>query len=151
MVGAEKSTWRRALQRLFSTFPGGWPGVGLLLLRVAVGAIIAVQGTLYLAGAAALSVWIAGLLAIASGASLLLGFLTPIGAILAAAGCALLSLSWFPAPEHSLIELKLSAILVVTMAGAILLLGPGALSIDARLFGRREIIIPRAPHRSPEP
>jgi uncharacterized membrane protein YphA (DoxX/SURF4 family) len=136
---------------LFSTFPGGWPGVGLLLLRVAVGTIIALQGSLYLAGAAALSVWIAGLLAIASGASLLLGFLTPIGAILAAAGCAAFSLSWLPAPEHSLIELKLSAILVVTMAGAILLLGPGALSVDARLFGRREIIIPRPAHRPPEP
>jgi uncharacterized membrane protein YphA (DoxX/SURF4 family) len=120
-------------------------------LRVAVGAIIAAQGTLYLAGAAAFSIWITGLLAIASGASLLLGFLTPIGAILAGVGCAAMTLSWIPAPAHSLIELKLSAILVVTVAGAILLLGPGALSIDARLFGRREIIIPRAAHRSPEP
>jgi uncharacterized membrane protein YphA (DoxX/SURF4 family) len=145
-----RSTWRRALQRLFSTFPGGWPGVGLLLLRVAVGAIIAVQGALYLAGAAAFSVWIAGFLAIASGASLLLGFLTPLGAIFTGVGCAAMTLSWFPTPAHSLIELKLSAILVVTMAGAILLLGPGALSIDARLFGRREIIIPRTAHRPPE-
>jgi uncharacterized membrane protein YphA (DoxX/SURF4 family) len=33
---------------------------------------------------------------------------------------------------------------------ALLLLGPGALSLDARLFGRREIIIPDNP-RSPLP
>jgi len=117
-------------------------------LRVAVGIIVATQGTLYLAGAPAFSIWLTGLLAIASGASLLLGFLTPIGAILTGIGCTAVTLSWFPAPEHNLIELRLSAILVVTVAGAILLLGPGALSIDARIFGRREIIIPRHTHRS---
>jgi hypothetical protein len=34
------------------------------------------------------------------------------------------------------------------MAAATALLGPGAYSLDARLFGRREIIIPQAsnPH-----
>ncbi len=119
-------------------------------MRVAVGMIAAVQGTMYLAGAAALSAWIAGLLAIASGASLLLGFLTPIGAILTAFGCASMTMSWFPAPTHNLIELRLSAILLIVVAGAIVLLGPGALSVDARLFGRREIIIPRTSHRPPE-
>ncbi len=124
--------------------------MGLLLLRVAVGTIVVMQGTLYLTGAAAPSAWIAGLLAIVSGASLLLGFLTPIGAILTGVGCAVMTFSWIPSPEHSLIELRLSAILVVIVAGAILLLGPGALSIDARIFGRREIIIPRPAPRSPE-
>jgi len=108
------------------------------------------QGTLYLAGAQAFSIWLAGLLAIASGASLLLGFLTPVGAALAGLGCAGLTFSWIAPPAHNLIELRLSAILVVIVAGAILLLGPGALSIDARLFGRREIIIPRPAQRSPE-
>jgi hypothetical protein len=28
------------------------------------------------------------------------------------------------------------------------LLGPGAFSVDARLFGRREIVVPRAARRS---
>jgi hypothetical protein len=30
------------------------------------------------------------------------------------------------------------------MSAAQVLLGPGAFSVDARLFGRREIVIPRA-------
>jgi hypothetical protein len=37
---------------------------------------------------------------------------------------------------------------LVAVAAALVLLGPGALSIDARLFGRREIVVPRAPRRS---
>ena len=32
----------------------------------------------------------------------------------------------------------------IVMATAIVLLGPGAFSLDARLFGRREIVIPLA-------
>jgi len=31
----------------------------------------------------------------------------------------------------------------VILAAAIALLGPGAFSLDARLFGRREIVIPK--------
>ena len=107
------------------------------------------QGTFYLGGAAdgTFSSWMAGLLAIASGTSLLLGFLTPVGAAAAGLGCAGLAFSWFPPPAPNLIELKLTAFLVIAVASAIVFLGPGAISIDARLFGRREIIIPRPSHR----
>lgn len=94
-----------------------------------------------------LSTWTAGLLAVAVGASLLLGFLTPIGSAIAGLGCAGSAFSWFHPPAPNLIEQGLCAILVVVVASAIVLLGPGALSIDARLFGRREIIIPRPVHR----
>jgi uncharacterized membrane protein YphA (DoxX/SURF4 family) len=93
---------------------------------------------------------VTGLLAIASAVSLLLGFLTPAGSAIVALGCAGLLFSWFPSPVPNLIEVRLCAILVITVATAIVLLGPGALSIDARLFGRREIIIPRPTHRRQE-
>jgi uncharacterized membrane protein YphA (DoxX/SURF4 family) len=42
----------------------------------------------------------------------------------------------------NLLNAKPSQILATTIAVSIALLGPGAFSVDARLFGRREIIIP---------
>ncbi len=74
------------------------------------------------------------LFAISSGVSLLLGFLTPIACSVAAIGVTSLAVSRQ--------EAMLPTVLVAIMAAAVALLGPGALSIDARLFGRREIIIP---------
>jgi hypothetical protein len=63
------------LQRLFSAFPGGWPGVGLLLLRTVVGPATAIQGAMHLSrpGDPTFGTWSIGWLAISSGASLLLG------------------------------------------------------------------------------
>jgi hypothetical protein len=46
----------------------------------------------------------------------------------------------------SLFDTRLATTLATSIAVAILCLGPGAFSIDARLFGRREIIIPDASH-----
>jgi hypothetical protein len=135
------------LQRLFSTFPGGWPGVGLLLLRACIGITALVQGALCLfgGGAATVTTWIAGLLAITSGASLLIGFLTPVAGVLVGLGALGITLSWFRLSTESLLEAKLSTVFAVTMTAAIGCLGPGAFSIDARLFGRREIIISHTP------
>jgi uncharacterized membrane protein YphA (DoxX/SURF4 family) len=106
------------------------------------------EGVSYLTGSAnsTFGTSVAGLLAIASAVSLLLGFFTPAGGAIVALGCAGMLFSWVPSPVPNLIEVRLCAVLVITVAMAILLLGPGALSIDARLFGRREIIIPRSSH-----
>jgi zinc transporter ZupT len=54
-------------------------------------------------------------------------------------------------PESSSMSLdsKTSEILALTIAASIVLLGPGAFSLDARLFGHREIIIPPS-SRSPK-
>jgi uncharacterized membrane protein YphA (DoxX/SURF4 family) len=89
------------------------------------------------------------LLAVASGASLLIGFLTPIAGSLAGLGGAGIALSWFPASVPNLLDSRLATIFVVIMAAAIVFLGPGAYSLDSYLFGRREIIIPPA-SRSPK-
>lgn len=101
-------------------------------------------------GALTFAVWAVGLLTIAGGALLLIGFLTPITCVMVGAGSAGVALSWFPFLAPDLFEAKLAALLVSIIAAAVLLLGPGAFSLDARLFGRREIIIPHAP-RPPKP
>lgn len=129
---------------MFSTFPGGWPGAGLLLLRAAIGVTTIIQGGLYLADLDNLTVEAAtvGLVAITTGVLLLVGFLTPVAGALVGLGTLGIGLAWFPAAARNLFDAKLPTVFAVIISAAIVFLGPGALSIDARLFGRREIIIP---------
>jgi uncharacterized membrane protein YphA (DoxX/SURF4 family) len=82
-----------------------------------------------------------GLLAGVSGISLLFGYMTPFAGIVAGVVTVSSAISY-----PSLFDTRLAASLAMSIAVAILCLGPGAFSIDARLFGRREIIIPDASH-----
>ena len=86
--------------------------------------------------------WFIGLLAFAAGVLLLIGFFTPIVGAVVAAGAAGVGLSLFPASTGSLFDSRISLIFGLTMLVTIIGLGPGAFSVDARVFGRREIIIP---------
>lgn len=140
------------MQRSFSSFPAGWPGAGLLLLRATVGATALAQGiaTLTLASSATFGAKVSGVLATIIGLALLIGFLTPIAGLVIALGNTFLALSWFPLPISNLLDSPFATIFVIIMAIAIVFLGPGAFSLDARLFGRREIVIPSAP-RAPQP
>ena len=86
--------------------------------------------------------WTAGWVAVASGFALLAGFLTPLAAALAFV-CAMAPWIYMaPAPGASLFLPKLLAAFLGAVAVAIVFLGPGGFSIDARLFGLREIVIP---------
>jgi uncharacterized membrane protein YphA (DoxX/SURF4 family) len=137
----------KALQRLFSTFPDSWPGVALLLLRAIVGLTAIVQGFLYLSrgGRSSAGGLLFGALLAISGVCLMIGFLTPIASIVAGIGCVASNISWLPAPVTTLFDGRLVSLEMVVMAVSIALLGPGAFALDARLFGRREIVIPPAP------
>jgi uncharacterized membrane protein YphA (DoxX/SURF4 family) len=133
------------LQKLFSTFPEGWPGLGLVLMRLAVGLSGIVQGigTFIDSPAQMLSCAI-GSLEIIAGAALLIGFLTPIAGASALLGNFAIAVSWFRTSGENAHDKTVAALYLVVMSIAITLLGPGAFSLDARLFGRREIIIPEA-------
>jgi uncharacterized membrane protein YphA (DoxX/SURF4 family) len=134
------------LHRLFSAFPAGLPGVGLLLLRVVVGAALVAHGVLCLVSSdrITLVVSVSTALLLLSGGCLLIGFLTPILSLLAGLECLGIVWSWFPFQLLSPFESKLSLAPIIAISAAIALLGPGAFSLDARLFGWKEIVIPPA-------
>jgi uncharacterized membrane protein YphA (DoxX/SURF4 family) len=118
--------------------------MALLLLRAVFAGALLIQGMCYLRepdltpGAASL-----GLISIAAGALLLVGLVTPIaGAVVALEGIGVSS-SLLPACTSPQFHSGISLIFAATILVAIIILGPGAFSLDARLFGRREIIIPR--------
>jgi uncharacterized membrane protein YphA (DoxX/SURF4 family) len=82
-------------------------------------------------------------LAVISGGLLLLGYLTVFASTIAGLNNILL---WFTArPDTSLIDSLPLITLELAVPIAIAFLGPGAFSLDARLFGHREIVIPRPP------
>ena len=86
--------------------------------------------------------WGAGLLAMASGACLVAGVLTPAAALAAAVASIGVGLSLLPPPPSEVLGAAPASWLVATMTATVVLLGPGAYSIDSRLFGRREVVIP---------
>jgi uncharacterized membrane protein YphA (DoxX/SURF4 family) len=135
----------------FSTFPDRLPGAGLLLLRAALGLALLVQGTAYFVDwhLLGLVTLIAALLSVASGALLLAGYLTPFATALAGLFCLCKAFSWLQESGFELFDAKLTIALAIVIAVALLCLGPGAFSVDSRLFGRREIII--ADSRPPNP
>jgi putative oxidoreductase len=122
------------MQRLFSTFPSSWPGGGLLLLRLTLALPAAADGLLMLSQMQ--STW-AAVIAVASmvtAALVLLGLWTPYTA--AALGVAQLSPLFF---GEFPVEVQLSR---TAIALSLVMLGPGAWSIDRRLFGRKRIDLP---------
>src|SRR5438046_10592561 len=102
----ERISRRRGLQRFFSTFPDGWPSVGLLLLRAAVGLTAVIQGGFFLTdgGGQTLVNWVVGLIAVGRGGLLLIGFLTPIVAMSVGVGSAVIANWWFSASSLLVLE-----------------------------------------------
>ncbi|HEX8892763.1 MAG TPA: hypothetical protein VF783_05540, partial [Terriglobales bacterium] len=79
---------------------------------------------------------------VSTGILLLIGYLTPLASILAGLVFTLGKLSWFGTPSPNPLCVKFQVALGILISAAMLCLGPGALSIDSRIFGRREIRIP---------
>jgi hypothetical protein len=122
------------LQRLFWTFAGGWPGVGLLIQRLTTGALALYCAVIVLTQTSQSAAVAAAMIGAAAGVLLLIGFWTPLAGTLIA-----VVQTWnvFILSTNPLISVTL-AILGATLA----MLGPGAWSVDARLFGRKHIDTP---------
>ena len=131
------------MQRFFSPsrFSNGRLGTGLLLLRVSASsvAISLVVARMIAPSPPALDM-VTGALSIASSLAVLIGLFTPASATVLAATVAWF---WFPFDADVLRLGVPAALMTIAVAVAIALLGPGAFSIDAHLFGPREIVIPR--------
>ena len=104
-----------------SSFPAGHAGQGLLLLRGVVALLLLLCVTNGVHNAAVHG------LAAGAAALILVGLCTR-GAALAALALIIASAEW-----------KMGPLLAASLAVALALTGPGSLSLDARLFGRRNI------------
>ena len=121
------------MQRLFSTFPNGWPGRGLLVLRLVVGGMLLTNGIAWLASGPHRVATASAIIGIAAGLLMLIGFCTPVGSVLA-----VISQFWTLLISAVMPQ---TAILLLSISVAVAMLGPGAWSIDALLFGRHRLKI----------
>lgn len=112
-------------------FPGGAPGCGMLILRIGVAASLHIDASGHFGVNPNMLVFVG--LAVLSG-SLAVGLLTPLASLMAGI------------VEVTLLLTAATRILAVVVLGpldavVLLLLGPGAYSLDARLFGRRVVVL----------
>jgi putative oxidoreductase len=121
------------VRRFISNFVGGRPALGLLLIRIAAGAALAIDGKVRVQFGEPLLPLTLGLLEVATGAVLIAGLWTPVAGILSMA----LSVSEILVFHDTLCP----AILLACMGAGLAFIGPGALSIDAWLFGLKRIDI----------
>jgi hypothetical protein len=117
------------LQRLFTTFADSWPGLGLLVQRLVTGItllhIVLVKET---SAATPMAPHVIGaILAI----FIMIGLWTPVTGALIAALEVWAALAYRGNPW--------TAILLAILGATLAMIGPGAFSIDARLFGRKHI------------
>ncbi len=117
--------------------------MGLVLLRIAVASHAVSFGFNFLLykDVARTLAWSIGSVSVLLGGTILIGFLTPIAGIVCSSGYLALGLSQLLSADSNRPS-DLSNFYVVVISISLILLGPGAFSMDARLFGRREIILP---------
>ena len=121
----------RPVRRLYSTFAGGWPGAGLILIRLVIGvALIYIAGST-LRSSPPIPIAIVSLLLIGGGILLAVGLCTPLAGMLVAF---IETLKLLTLPSDWLLYL-----LLATFGAALAMLGPGQWSVDARLFGWKRI------------
>jgi hypothetical protein len=118
------------LQRLYSTFANGWPGVGLLVQRL-VAAIMLVRFVVIQLTESSFSASMPHIIGGFAGIFFLFGLWTPVAGTLIAVAELWIAVTDLGDPWIS--------IMLATIGGTSAMLGPGAFSVDARLYGRRHL------------
>jgi hypothetical protein len=130
-VPARRSTLT-FVQRLFSMFPSGAPGLALLLLRLSVASSLLFEDY---AHRSTLPGW-CHMVVILISLVVSVGYLTP---IVAAAALVCHALLWFVVGAGS--GAAPLTVIFALDALALALLGPGSYSLDSRRFGRRLVVL----------
>jgi putative oxidoreductase len=126
------------VQRLFSSFADGWPGFGLLLLRLLAGGVLVHSSIKTFLDAPWGTAIVLQVIAAGVGLLLLAGLWTPVaGAVLAILKVSVAVSRGFSHSGDPWIPL-----MEAVFGAALAMIGPGAWSIDARLFGRKHIDFP---------
>ena len=120
------------------------PGFGLLLLRATAGIALLACGVIHFVAWQEASVLILTVAALSSicGLLLLFGLFNWLACTLSALISSGAALALITLPVSNVSSATVSDMITAVIAIALLCLGPGAYSLDARRHGRREIIIP---------
>lgn len=110
-------------------FAEGWPGFGLLVQRLVTGIALLHGGIALLKESPATIAPLA--IEVALAILIMIGLWTPVAGVMIA-----VVEVWaaFVYPAHAV-----TAMLLATLGATLAMIGPGAFSIDARLFGRKHI------------
>ena len=119
------------MQRLFSTFADGWPGGGLLIQRTLAGAALLYLEIACLTAPSACAALVPRTIGAVAGILLLAGLWTPVAGVLV-----VLVEGWI---AYSTPGSPWAPIMLAAFGASLAMVGPGAWSIDARLFGRKRI------------
>lgn len=119
------------MQRLFSSFADGWPGIGLLFQRLLTAGLLIRFSAVELTDTSFHPSIIPSIVAAGAGILFLLGLWTPVAGTM----IAIIEL-WFAMihPDQPWVPLLLGI-----LGATVSMIGPGAWSLDARLFGRKHI------------
>jgi hypothetical protein len=124
------------VQRLFSTFAEGWPGAGLLVQRILTSSVLLYFGITHFLESGGFDLKnLPYLIAAVAGLFLFLGLWTPFAGITIALAEVWIQLAWRGS--------SLTPIMLAGLGGTIAMIGPGLWSIDAKLYGRKHLEVPR--------
>ena len=123
------------MQRLFSTFADGWPGSGLLIQRLLVGLTLVYIDFACLSATPVCAVAVSNSIGVVAGLLLIAGLWTPIAGFLIVG-----AEGWNALSRASDVGFS---VVVALLGLSLAMIGPGAWSVDALLYGRKRIAFPQ--------